>query len=27
MMDDHSMHEYIFKFGCAIVDREWQQLE
>ncbi len=27
MMDDHSMHEYIFKFGCAIVDRDWQQLE
>jgi triacylglycerol lipase len=26
MMDDHSMHEYIFKFGCAIVDREWAKL-
>ncbi len=27
MMDDHSMHEYIFKFGCAIVDFEWKRLE
>jgi pimeloyl-ACP methyl ester carboxylesterase len=25
-MDDHSMDQYLFKFGCAIVDGEWERL-
>lgn len=25
-MDDHGMAEYLFKFGCAIVEGEWQEL-
>ncbi|MDX2133448.1 MAG: lipase family protein [Saprospiraceae bacterium] len=27
VVDDHGMDQYIFKFGCAIVDGEWQRLE
>lgn len=26
-VDDHSMDQYIFKFGCAILEHEWQKLE
>ncbi|MBK8555441.1 MAG: lipase family protein [Lewinellaceae bacterium] len=26
-LDDHSMDQYLFKFGCAIVDDEWERLE
>lgn len=26
-VDDHGMDQYLFKFGCAIVDGEWQRLE
>jgi pimeloyl-ACP methyl ester carboxylesterase len=25
-VDDHSMDEYLFKFGCAIVDGEWKRI-
>ncbi len=25
--DDHSMAQYLFKFGCAILDIEWQKVE
>lgn len=25
-IDDHSMSEYLFKFGCAIVDGEWDRI-
>lgn len=27
LVDDHSMHQYLFKLGCAIVDGEWKRLE
>ena len=26
-VDDHCMDQYLFKFGCAILDYEWQRLE
>lgn len=26
-VDDHSMEQYLHKFGCAILDLEWQKLE
>lgn len=26
-IDEHSMDQYLFKFGCAIVDREWDRME
>ncbi|MEZ5040820.1 MAG: lipase family protein [Saprospiraceae bacterium] len=26
-VDDHSMDQYLFKFGCAILDREWERLQ
>ncbi|MBC7776455.1 MAG: lipase family protein [Phycisphaerae bacterium] len=26
-VDDHSMDQYLFKFGCAILDGEWERLE
>ena len=25
-VDDHSMNQYLFKFGCAIVDGEWTRI-
>ena len=25
-VDDHSMGQYLFKFGCAIVNGEWDRL-
>lgn len=25
-VDDHSMNEYLFKFGCAVVDGEWERV-
>lgn len=25
-MDEHCMDQYLFKFACAIVDREWKQM-
>jgi triacylglycerol lipase len=26
-VDDHSVHQYLYKFGCAILEAEWQKLE
>lgn len=26
-VDDHNMNQYLFKFGCAILEAEWQKLE
>lgn len=26
-VDNHGMDQYLFKFGCAIVDGEWRQLD
>ena len=26
-VEDHCMDPYIFKFGCAILEHEWQKLE
>ncbi len=26
-MDEHSMDQYLFKFACAIVDREWKRIK
>lgn len=25
-IDDHSMHQYLFKLGCAIIDGEWKRI-
>ena len=26
-IDEHSMNQYLFKFGCAIVAKEWERME
>lgn len=26
-VDDHSLHQYLYKLGCAILEAEWQKLE